>query len=142
MRKRLKKKRAHEQKKRWVSFPCEKILEGVGMWSYGGFGTNNGGFTIPISPEYEPLRDVRRISEKNQRHALHVVYEGCIIIQTFCPELPVFIDRYYRIISVNRIENHVVCEQVACPKGIDHIVDYVHGLCILKDCVRTNFYWR
>lgn len=63
--------------------PVERVTEGFALWERGGYDTRTGRGSSMLAAGIggEKLRRIRTVSERNGRHNLVVVYQGCYIAE-------------------------------------------------------------
>ena len=137
-----------------IRLKVEQILKGhkdYGYWASGGYDTDkrSGCFQIAVSPEGEPLKEVRRLREPNGRHVLSLVYPGCYILQALCSNPPVIDMEFYRIKEINSESGEAVCERVLeedftqCQYDkLASVMNIARMECITPYNQNNHYYWR
>ena len=145
-----------EQKERFtahktVVFKLQRILEGSGMWSYGGFdtGKQRGQFLLPVSPEGETLREVARLREENGRHTLSIVYPGCYVVHAICPQAPEIYVYVYKMKEIDRQREEGIAvpwslrnQEPDITRMLQPAIEIARSECILPRNRSNHYFWR
>lgn len=135
-------------------FKIEQILKGhgdYGFWAFGGYDREkqSGRFQIAVSPDGEPLKEVRRLREENGRHVLSLIAPGCYIIQALCTAPPVTTITFFRIKELDTEAAEAVCERVPeedlTQRQYDKLVpamDLALAECLTPHNQNNHYYWR
>lgn len=135
-------------------FKIDQILKGhgdYGYWAFGGYDREKqwGRFQIAVSPEGEPLKEVRRLREENGRHVLSLVYPGCYILQAFCSAPPVIGLTVFKIKELDCGAEEAVCERVPeedlTQRQYDRLtpaMDLARRECVTPHNQNNHYYWR
>ncbi len=135
-------------------FKIEQILKGhgdYGYWASGGYDREKqwGRFQIAVSPEGEPLKEVRRLREENGRHVLSLVCPGCYILQALCSAPPVIDLAVFKIKELDCGAGEAVCERVPeedfTQRQYDRLtpaMDLARRECVTPHNQNNHYYWK
>lgn len=89
-------------------FPVELVREGFAFWCSGGYSRQVGTAVVAAGHALQPLKVARVMKEKNGRHILCILYQGCFLAEAKVTEQQKEYVNIYQVVGFAGREN--ACE--------------------------------